>query len=70
MALPSEKKNAQNMDLASYFHPELNFEPFTPSPPRLYKHLRRRMDIWIGDEENIPAFASCPAWNISFTVPV
>jgi len=23
------------------------------------------MDIRIGDEENIPAFASCPAWNQS-----
>jgi uncharacterized HAD superfamily protein len=29
------------MDLASYFHPELNSGLFTPSPPRLYKHLRK-----------------------------
>jgi len=34
-------KNGQNMDLASYFHPELNSGLFTPSPPRLYKHLRK-----------------------------
>ena len=35
------RKNGQNMDLASYFHPELNSGLFTPSPPWLYKHLRK-----------------------------